>query len=220
MSTGLPAPVFLMRASLRAVPPPVLCVLLRRVTAGLSRNHAPLLRRLARIAPARVLFAPIDVPHCFLLSIAKQGVTLTLAGSGQAADVTMRGSLATLIDLLEGRTDSDTMFFSRDLSVSGDTAIAVAFRNTLDGEMVNLVDDALARLGPFAAPAGRVAVRVHRRVDAIIARLATVRDTVHRAAHAGHDPVLDRTRIIAALDDLAARVGKLEGRGRQNRSAA
>ncbi len=143
MATGLPAPVRLMRAGLRTLPPTMLTALLRGISASLPRNHAPLVRRLARMAPARILFAPTDVPHRFLLSIATHGVTLTLADSGQVADVTMRGTLITLIDLLESRIDSDTVFFSRALVVSGDTNIAVGFRNTLDGESFNLTHDAL-----------------------------------------------------------------------------
>jgi O2-independent ubiquinone biosynthesis accessory factor UbiT len=220
MSTGLPAPVHLMRAGLRTLPRAVIALALRRVSTGLQRNHASLLRRLVRMAPARVLFAPTDLAHRFLVSITAQGVTLSLAKPDQAADVTMRGTLTTLVDLLESRADSDTVFFSRALAVSGDTSIAVAFRNTLDGEDFNLIDDALAQLGPLAAPAGRIAVRVHRRVDRILARLATLRDAAHLAAHGGHEPGQDRAQVFSALDDLALRVGKLEHRGRPARGAA
>jgi O2-independent ubiquinone biosynthesis accessory factor UbiT len=220
MSTGLPAPVHLMRAGLCTLPPPLISLVLRRISADLARNHATLLRRLVRMAPARVLFAPMDLPHRFLITITQQGVALSLAGAQQAADVTMRGSLTTLVDLLESRTDSDTVFFSRDLSVSGDIAIAVAFRNTLDGEVFNLIDDALAQLGPLARPAGRLVVRVHQRADRILARLASLREASHRNVHGGHDPVEDHRHILSVLDDLTARISKLEHRGRQAKGAA
>jgi predicted lipid carrier protein YhbT len=220
MLTGLPAPVRLMRAGLRTMPPAVLALLLRRITAALARNHPTLLRRLGRLAPASVLFAPTDLPHRFLLTITEHGITLALGNAATAADVTMRGTLATLIDLLEGRIDSDTVFFSRALAVSGDTSIAVGFRNTLDGETINLTDDALAQLGPLAPAAGRVAVRLHRRIDTALHRLAALREAAHQSAHGGHDPVADRHHMRAALDDLALRVGKLEDQRRHARGAA
>lgn len=220
MSTGLPAPVHLMRAGLRALPPPLISLALRRVTADLPRSHATLVKRLTRMAPARILFELPDVPHRFLITIAKDSVAITLAKPDQPADVTMRGSLTTLVDLLESRIDSDTVFFSRDLAVSGDTSIAVAFRNTIDGEPFNLIDDALAQLGPLSAPAGKAAIRLHARVDRALARLAAWRDAAHLAAHGGHDPNDDRAHIVSALDDLAARVGKLEQRARHPKSAA
>ena len=212
MANGLPAPVRLLRACLHALPPLVISALLRDVTANLPRRHAAVLSRLKRFAPARILFAPTDVPHRFLLTISTHGVALTLADAAQQADVTMRGTLATLIDLLESRIDSDTVFFSRALAVSGNTAIAVAFRNTLDGESFNLVADALARLGPLAPPAEWIAVGVHARAERLAARLTAWNEELHRALHAGHDPVADRQRIFGALDALAARVGKLEAR--------
>jgi predicted lipid carrier protein YhbT len=209
-----------MRAGLRALPSPLIRLALRRLSARLPRNHADLVRRLTRLAPARILFAPSDVPHAFLLDIAATGVSLRLAEPGETGQVTMRGRLRTLIDLLESRIDSDTVFFTRELAVSGDTSVAVAFRNTLDGEEINLVDDALAPLGRLAAPAGRLATSLHRRVDRIAARVAELRDESHRAAHHGHDPEDDRARILAGLDDLAARVHKLENRGRRVREEA
>ena len=220
MATGLPAPVHVMRAGLRALPPPLIGLALRRLTAALPRNHAPLIKRLARMAPASILFAPTDVPHRFVLRIAAQGVALVLARRGTKADVTMRGSLATLLALLESRVDSDTVFFSRDLSVTGDTGVALAFRNTLDGEAINLIDDALSRLGPLAAPAARAAVRAHHRIDGLIGRLAALRNAAHRDAHGGHDPLVDRDQMLASFAALAARVEKLEARGKPQRGAA
>jgi predicted lipid carrier protein YhbT len=220
MATGLPAPVHVMRAGLRALPPPLIGLALRRLTAALPRNHAPLLKRLGRMAPASILFAPTDVPHRFVLRIAAQGVALVLARQGTRADVTMRGSLATLLALLESRVDSDTVFFSRDLSVTGDTGVALAFRNTLDGEAINLIDDALSRLGPLTAPAGRAAERLHGRIDRMLGRLAALREAAHRDAHGGHDPRVDRGQMLASFAALAARVEKLEARGKSQRGAA
>lgn len=62
------------------------------------------------------------------------------AKSGAAASI--RGSLATLVDLLEGREDGDALFFSRRLEVEGDMSAVVALRNGLEAEQIDLFVDA------------------------------------------------------------------------------
>jgi O2-independent ubiquinone biosynthesis accessory factor UbiT len=220
MPTALPAPALTIGAVLRVLPPPLVRLVLRRVGAALPRRHPALIRRLRRMAPARILFAPSDLPHRFLLDIAAGGVRLRLAAEDEAGEVTMRGRLATLLDLLESRIDSDTVFFSRDLSVSGTIDTAVAFRNTLDGEAINLTEDALAPLGRLAGPARRVLAGVRARTDRLAERVAALRDAAHRAAHDGHDPERERDVLREQLDGLVARVARLEGRGRRAREEA
>src|SRR5487761_2528922 len=143
MPQDLPSPVMLLKAALLAMPTSLLRPGLALLMGAMQRQHAPLFRRLTSLAPATILFDPVDTPRCFLLTIARHGVRMDIAGRGQAASARISGSLATLIGLLEGRIDSDTLFFSREVSVSGDTAVAVGFRNTLDGESISLIDDAL-----------------------------------------------------------------------------
>jgi len=220
MTPGIPAPLHLMRAGLRVLPEPALRAVLRRISASLPRNHPDLVRRLARVAPGRYLFEPADIDHRFLVCIGDGSVVLTLAAAGETADATMRAPLAMLIDLLEGRVDSDTALFTRDIIIVGDMNRAVAFRNMLDGETVNLVGDFLALFGPLEKPLGRVAARLHRRVDKAGRVLAAVRDRVHRAAHHGRDPNADQARAGAQIDELLRRVGQLERRVRRAPEAA
>jgi ubiquinone biosynthesis protein UbiJ len=72
-------------------------------------------------------------------------------------DVTIRGSLSTLIALLEGRVDGDALFFSRDLAVEGDTEALLALRNAVDGEGIDLLRDFAMCLGPLAPVGVRLA---------------------------------------------------------------
>jgi predicted lipid carrier protein YhbT len=209
-----------MRASLRWLPEPALRLVLRRVAAGLPRNHSDLMRRLSKIGPGRLLFEPSDLSRRFLLNLGADALTIDIVAPGTTAEVTMRGPLATLIGLLEGRTDSDTALFARDIIVIGDMNLAVAFRNVLDGETVNLVDDALAQFGPLSRPLGWAAVQVHRRVDLAGRRLTGMRDLIHRAAHGGRDPDEEQARQRTKLDDLLQRVGQLERRARRTSGAA
>lgn len=217
MSQDLPTPVSLIKRALHVVPAAVLRPGLRLVMRSMRRRHPALFKRLARLAPATILFEPDDTPHCFLLTIAADDLRLTLAGRDQAASAHIKGSLANLLYLMEGRIDSDTLFFSRAVTISGDTAVAVGFRNTLDGEAISLLDDALAAAGPLAAPGRRLVLRVDRRVARIRSRLIGLRDAVHRAAHGGRDMAEENKVLAAEVADLRARIAKLEATSRRRR---
>ena len=142
---------------------------------------------------------------------------LTLAARQHPAAARIKGSLASLLYLMEGRIDSDTLFFSRDVAISGDTAVAVGFRNTLDGEAISLLGDALAAAGPLAAPGRRLVMRIDRRVEQIKARLERWRDAVHRAAHGGRDLAEEQDLLAADVVELRAGIAKLEASGRRRR---
>ncbi|MBI5197926.1 MAG: SCP2 sterol-binding domain-containing protein, partial [Nitrospirae bacterium] len=50
----------------------------------------------------------------------------------QSPDVVMRGSFATLWDLLGRRVDADSLFFSRKLVVEGDVQASMFLKNLLE----------------------------------------------------------------------------------------
>ena len=43
----------------------------------------------------------------------------------------MRGALKVLVRVMLGKEDPDTVFFSRELEINGDTAVALHFKNIL-----------------------------------------------------------------------------------------
>ncbi|HEC14815.1 MAG TPA: lipid carrier protein, partial [Rhodospirillales bacterium] len=51
--------------------------------------------------------------------------------------------------------DGDALFFSRDLAIEGDTGAVVALRNAVDGAEIDLIEDLVSNLGPFAGPSRR-----------------------------------------------------------------
>jgi len=220
MRRELPTPVSLIKGALHALPPQALRPGLRWVMRLMRRQHPGLFKRLTRLAPTSILFEPDDTPRCFLLTIGADEVRLTLAARQVPAAVRIKGSLASLLYLMEGRIDSDTLFFSRDVAISGDTAVAVGFRNILDGEEISLLGDALAATGPLAAPGRRLVLRLDRRVEQVKTRLERWRDAVHRAAHGGRDPSAEENVLAAEIVELRARVAKLEAGGRRRREHA
>jgi len=131
----------------------------------LGRRHPGAFARLEELPESHILVDPVDLPLAFMMRLGPAGVALRLtARQAGGHDAAIRGTLANLLDLLEGRIDGDALFFSRDLTIEGDTAAVVALRNAVDGEDIDLAEDVAAFLGPFGrllAPARQAAVRVH-----------------------------------------------------------
>lgn len=124
----------------------------------LRRNHPGVFERLADLGTVRALIDPVDMPACLLFELGpRPRFRLVDRGRG-IAEATIRGSFAALLDLMEGRIDGDALFFTRDLSIEGDTEIVVALRNALDGEEIDLAADIAAALGPL----GRLVPSVRR----------------------------------------------------------
>ena len=148
------SPVLLVGLVLEKLPvrlvQPVLDGLLRIVL----RRHSGCLERMAEWGQARVLVDPIDLPFVILLRPEPSHPSLkALRRSGTVeADAIIRGPLDMLIELAEGRVDGDTLFFSRELIVEGDTEVVVALRNAVDGAGIDMMADIAAALGPFGRP--------------------------------------------------------------------
>lgn len=125
--------------------------------ALLRRRHPGLFERLADLDGAAVLIDPTDMPLCLMLRLGPSP-RLRLVGREEPPPCTaaVHGRFAVLLDLLEGRIDGDALFFSRDLTVEGDTETVVALRNAVDGEDMDLsadLADLLGPLGRFVPPA-------------------------------------------------------------------
>ena len=103
------------------------------------------------LAPALIHIAPTDLPYGFALRVGRAPVTLAIVDERPAdADADVRASAGVLIDLLEGRIDSDTLFFRRDLEILGNTAVIVGLRNVLVHEYVNIDLNKVAESVPQA----------------------------------------------------------------------
>jgi len=148
---------------LAAVAPPRIEWILSPATSVamriMYRRHRAVFERLGEHGSRRFLVDPIDLPFAFLLMPRADDPEVHMVRSGDepSADVTIRGSLATLIALLEGRVDGDALFFSRDLTVEGDTEALLALRNAVDGEGIDLLEDFVMSLGPLAPMGVRLA---------------------------------------------------------------
>ena len=147
------SPVLLAGLMARPLPPQLLQPVLDAVFAALTRRHPGLFERLSGLNAPVFLIDPIDLPLVFVLDANPHHPRLTAARESDGrATATIRGPLLKLIDLLEGRVDGDALFFSRALSIQGDTEAVVALRNAVDDADIDLRGDLLASLGPLGGP--------------------------------------------------------------------
>jgi len=161
--TGLPAPF--VRRAMMLMPPPVLRHGIRVLMRRMERRHPRLFNNLARMEAATIRIEPLDLPHRFMLRLGEDHPTLIWLDEKNAqapATAMVKGKLQALLDLLEGRSDSDAMFFRRDIVIGGDTSVVVALRNALDRDPLDLFEDVTSIFGSFAALARRAIVAINR----------------------------------------------------------
>lgn len=121
----------------------------RAIFSSVLKAHPGLFERLGDYRQTRYCFSPADLPLHFLVVPAQE--TLSIArGKPPLADARIEGPLVLLLGLLEGRCDADALFFSRDLSVTGDMEAMLALRNALDDSAIDLPREVGALAGPFS----------------------------------------------------------------------
>jgi predicted lipid carrier protein YhbT len=197
------SPAFLLGLALRPVPLALAQPVLDALVAALHRRHPDILERVAPYATGAIGIDPVDLPVALILSPdpARPRLTLRRVIDPETVAATIRGPLEALIDLAEGKADGDALFFTRRLTVEGDTELVVALRNAIDGADIALADDIAAACGPLAGPA-RSALSL---ADGLRRRLARDMENLRSALLA---PALARAdmqsaRIAAVERDLA-----------------
>ncbi|WP_439624737.1 ubiquinone anaerobic biosynthesis accessory factor UbiT [Shinella sp.] len=121
--------------------------LARLIFSGVLKAHPDLFERLGTYRQARYCFSPTDLPLHFTVVPAAQALMVS-RGQPPQADARVEVPLLLLLGLLEGRCDADALFFSRELSVTGDIEAMLALRNALDDSAIDLP----CELGRLAGP--------------------------------------------------------------------
>lgn len=89
-------------------------------------------QRLSEVDDKVFLFEAKDIGKRFYLHInIKDGGINVVPHMRRPPDVTMSGKVEVLVNVLVGRVDPDTVFFSRKLEITGDTSVAIRFKNML-----------------------------------------------------------------------------------------
>jgi len=137
---------------------PVPLVLIQPVLAKLVRDIAKRRPELfERLGPHTGTFFMIEVDEFpFLLRLLPDPKAPKLTAHRRHENIefgaSIGGPFMTLFTIIDGNSDSDAMFFSRDVRVGGNTEAAVCLRNAMDDLEGSVVDDILDIGGPLFAP--------------------------------------------------------------------
>ncbi|SDE11616.1 MULTISPECIES: ubiquinone anaerobic biosynthesis accessory factor UbiT [Kordiimonas] len=115
----------------------------------MSRRHGAILDRLRPIAGKKFLIKITDLGVTLLLSVHHHAVAVKIVRQATPSDVGIEGALPLLVALIEGEMDGDALFFTRDLTISGDTEALLTLRNALDSADFSLQREILAAAGPL-----------------------------------------------------------------------
>lgn len=115
-------------------------------------RHPDIFDRLGSFAKCRYLIDMTDSPCSLLLLLQEKRVCVCWRSPSVRADVTIRGSFTTLVHLAQGTGDGDALFFSRDITIEGDTEAVLALRNALDDAGIDILHDGLEALGFWGFP--------------------------------------------------------------------
>lgn len=155
-----PRPIAL---AMRPLPLRPLGLALSHFSRCVSDAHPGMLRRLGAYAQRSVLIDPTDLPFTLRMDpSAGPRITAHRRGQAPAADARIAGPVAAMIGMLHGQYDGDALFFSRDLTIEGDTEVVLALRNALDDAELDLSEELAQQSGPLAAPLRRLVGLVER----------------------------------------------------------
>lgn len=193
------------------LPGPILARIVARLVRLMYERHPKLFAAFGELEPAVIHVVPTGMPHRFVISFGAGQTAVRLHQRGDRAqpDAIIRGRLSVLIDLLEGRSDGDAMFFTRDLEIGGATNVIVAVRNTLEREEIDMRSEIAALFGPLQRPAEMIG----RWSETAMARVQANIVAMHSDLHAAEQPERDVAAECHALRDevkaLASRLSKL-----------
>lgn len=209
--TGLPA-TFARRAMIlmpRQTLKHGLDLLMRRLHNATPR----LFRNLAALPPATILIEPLDLPHRFLLTLGQSPVTLELVEpnviNAPAHSAHIKGKLKALLDLLDSHIDSDALFFTRALTLTGDTSAIVTLRNALERNPIDSMESVASLFGPFAPLARKAMIRADQAMVNIADALGQNPQNEALAASAERQAD-ENEKLRAEIDDLKSRLAKME----------
>lgn len=171
MSTDLPvlpAPVRLVLGPLPLFP---LGRILRILTRRMSERHPDMLRRMGEYADRRFLIDATDLPHVLLLVPRSLAMTAHRRRHLPTHDVRLSGPLSAFLAMMHGAADGDALFFSRDLTVEGDTAAALALRNAMDDAELDLAEELASLAGPANHMLRTAVARAERLTGLVLHRI-------------------------------------------------
>ncbi|MFH1157963.1 MAG: SCP2 sterol-binding domain-containing protein [Pseudomonadota bacterium] len=126
--------------------------LARFAFCAVADRHPEIFDRLGSHTKCRYLIDVTDTPFVLLLLPKKRDVRVHFRKDAPKADAIIRSPLPRLFELAQGNSDGDALFFSRDITIEGDTEAVVALRNALDDADIDIIRDAIHAMGAGGYP--------------------------------------------------------------------
>lgn len=129
--------------------------LIARTADQIAKDHPDFFDRLDEYAQKSFVVVPTDLDWVAALTFHNNKVQVRLSRSLDTfpnRDVTITAPFLCMLSLMDGEQDGDALFFSRDLTIEGDTEAVLALRNALDDAEIDFVAEAAKIAGPLSAP--------------------------------------------------------------------
>ncbi|MFV0431036.1 MAG: SCP2 domain-containing protein [Alphaproteobacteria bacterium] len=149
-------PTLFLGFALRAAPLSLIQKISQKIAQRMQEKYPTFGERLSDLDNPSWLINPIDLPFAFLLKATHGQIEITAhekKDERPEALATIHASIANLLKMMNGDSDGDALFFTRDLEIEGSTEAVVALRNAIDATGVDLGEEILEILGPLSAPA-------------------------------------------------------------------
>ena len=143
MSDELPVMPPALQAAMRPLPLTPVSILLTRLARRVAARHPNLFGRMGEYGGASFELDMTDQPFVLILDLANGMPTMKARrrGPARSAAAAIRGPISGFLGMMHGTWDGDALFFSRDLSVEGDTSAVLALRNAIDDAELDLVEE-------------------------------------------------------------------------------
>lgn len=123
--------------------------LLNRTVRKIAAKHSSLFARLGPHRGTDYLIDPVELPFALHLRPDPDALIFRAVPRDALPPVkaTIRGGFMLLLQLMDADEDGDAAFFSRGLTIAGDTEAVVRLRNALDDADGSIAEDAAALFG-------------------------------------------------------------------------
>lgn len=150
-------------------------VIARRLLANAMAARPSFAARLGAYGGRSFAIDPVDCPFVFLVKPEETAsgrcldLNVVRRGLVQKYDARIAAPLVVLIGMIDGTYDGDALFFSRDLSIEGDTEAVLALRNAIENAELDpstVLGLPKSLQGPVNRGARMLFVRLRRLLDA------------------------------------------------------
>ena len=128
----------------------ILQPILERVAKRIATRHPGLFDRISPYQKADFIIVANGLPFALHLRPDSSAPLLRAVSLSQLPrhDARIEGPFLVLLNLVDGESDGDAAFFSRDLIISGNTEAVVSLRNALDDVDGSIAQEAADVFGP------------------------------------------------------------------------